>query len=140
MTNENTLAQLGDVTELVTSTAHQHIGLVIEQSNKDIGTLMKTFQSLLTKLQDQDKESSATTEIAAILEALQFHDRTTQILTSVQQSLDIYMKAVEKLKNGENIDLQKVNDDLHSHFVVAEQYAEGDEYDHHIGSDKPLFF
>lgn len=140
MINKDSMDTLGQLTDLVAGTAHKHVGLVIEQSNKDVEKLMSVFQSLLSKLQEDKDGPSVTKEITAILEALQYHDRTTQILDSIQKSLSIYINAVDQIREGKDVDMGKIDEDLRSHFVVAEQYAESDENDQHVNSDKPLFF
>lgn len=140
MQEQDSLKQLNEASKLVAGTARKHVGLVIEQSDKDVSKLMSTFQSLLSKLQEDKKAPSVMAEITAILEALQFHDRTNQILLSIQQTLDVYMDTVEKLAQGEKVDLQAVEQELKNHFVVAEQYAEEGKENNTVETSKPIYF
>lgn len=132
------LEKINSLTQLITDTAERHIGLVIEQSDRDIGKLMNTFQSLLSRLQESESHSSK--DVTDILEALQFHDRTSQILSSVQSSIKLYREAINDLANDKDIDLEQLEAELKKSFVVAEQYSENDVDDQHIDKDKPLFF
>ncbi|MDH5545441.1 MAG: hypothetical protein OEZ43_07610 [Gammaproteobacteria bacterium] len=140
MGQTNSLNQFQDISRLLSKTLQRHLGLVVKQSDRDIGTLMKVFQELLSKLQQSDTDSSTTADVMAILEALQFHDRITQILTSSQKSLEVYLQALDELKNGQDIDVASLEKEIRSHFVVAEQYADDDPENKPVDSDKPIFF
>lgn len=112
----------------------------LQQAEKDLGQVMEQLSHMVTQLTNTNRQMESEAEgigeeIASMLVALQFQDRTSQILLQVNHNLEELESVISEVKDNP-ASAQKALDCEHWLEKMEQQYAMGEQRRNHSSSQQ----
>jgi methyl-accepting chemotaxis protein len=109
----------------------------LQQAEKDLGQVMELLSHMVTQLTNTNRQMESETqgigeEIASMLVALQFQDRTSQILLQVNHNLEELESVIGEVKDNPESAQQALNFEYWLE-KMEQQYAMGEQRQNHSG-------